>query len=1033
MKSRRLIRSAVSGLLVTSMVALSPIALPSTSNIAHAAPGVPTDAVALVIDGQGNGHGRGLSQYGAYGWATGLGDGTPRDWQWILDHYYGGTQNAYVAAGTRMTVRLEALDDKQTAVISARGNAYWVGGPAGSFGSMVAREISTANGQYTYRVWGASSVVCPSASDPLAGWTDLGTVTSGAGLPTVSFSVPGADDPATAAANLIGVCDAGGAVTYYRGNIYASNGSSGENRTVNDVDVEHYVRGVVPRESAASWADAAMGLGINALRAQAVAARSYALAQGGSIAGKRYTYAKTCDSTNCQAYGGAGYQPVVGGAFTAREDARSDRAVSDTALVMREKVTQPGAPVSTEFSSSNGRRTAGINFPAVDDAGDQIDYNPYVNWTRVIDISGLASRYGLSKITRVEMEADASVSPGTYGVTPAWAVAVRLYNGSQSVLVKGSALKSAYDFPSPSFTARLVKRDYATSDDFVFISDSVGASIANNDGTGELPILLNSVFNSATFNTESSRCTVGNCPPATADGLTVARALTGTPDVAIVELGYNDSSSNLAGEIDQVMQVLVGKGVRVVGWTTMSLRRTSNGTSSFAAHNRVLRAAASRWPQLRVLDWDGASVGGSRNRWYSDNVHLTSTGQANFALWLRDRAIELAGGTPGSPQWVVKVAPGSDLRVPITEAPGAPTGATGVSMNVTVVDPVADGYLTVWPCGDPQPGTSSLNFTAGQIVANAVISKIDATGLVCFASTVAAHVLVDVNSWFTAGAGFTPMVPARLFDTRLGTGGVPAAKVGALDGSGPALRVPVLGQVGIPSTGVVAVSMNVTVTRSKVDGSGGYVTVYPCTPTVPNVSSLNFTTDQTVPNAVIVPVNGPDMCFYVRGNADLIADVNGWFGSGSTFNALAPSRIADTRVPIGVSKAKIGKLDGTGGALIVPVLGVGGVPTYNVAAVSLNVTVANTDAPSYGGYVTVYPCGQTPPNASNLNFMKSKVVPNAVIAPVAADGSVCIYVYGQSDVIVDVNGWFAGGGGFTGMTPARVSDTRSGIGNVPGR
>ena len=251
------------------------------------------------------------------------------------------------------------------------------------------------------------------------------------------------------------------------------------------------------------------------------------------------------------------------------------------------------------------------------------------------------------------------------------------------------------------------------------------------------------------------------------------------------------------------------------------------------------------------------------------------------------------------------------------------------------------------------------------------------------------------------------------------------------------LRVPLLGQVGVPASGVAAVSMNVTVTASKVDSAGGYVSVFPCTssanPAVPNVSSVNFTNDQTVANAVIVPIDGPDMCFFVRGNTDLIVDVNGWFGAGSAFNAVPPARIADTRNPIGVPKGKVGKLDGTGTPLVVPVLGVGNVPSSGVAAVSVNVTVANTDAPSYGGYVTVYPCGQTPPNASNLNFTKGKVVPNAVIAPVAADGTICVYVYGQSEVIVDVNGWFAAGGGFSGMTPVRVSDTRSGIGNVPGR
>jgi hypothetical protein len=54
----------------------------------------------------------------------------------------------------------------------------------------------------------------------------------------------------------------------------------------------------------------------------------------------------------------------------------------------------------------------------------------------------------------------------------------------------------------------------------------------------------------------------------------------------------------------------------------------------------------------------------------------------------------------------------------------------------------------------------------------------------------------------------------------------------------------------------------------------------------------------------------------------------------------------------------------------------------------------------------VYPCG-TKPEASNLNFTSGQIVPNAVIAPVSADGKVCIYVYGQAHILVDVSGYLA--------------------------
>lgn len=1025
---RKSLFAAVSGvLLATTLSWLAP------SAPVQAAPGDSNVGLAMVIEGQGNGHGRGLSQYGAVGWSTVYG----KDWTWILDHYYGGTSMGAVPAGTRMSVRLTAQDDLQTAVIAIGGNAFWVGGTPGYFTSMVAREIASADGQYTYQVWGKTGTAeCPSSNDSLASWVSLGPVTTAAGLASVTFSVTGADDPATPAASLLGVCDSAGAVRHYRGNVFASNGTSGENRTMNDVEIESYVRGVIPRESPASWADRGNGTGINALKAQAVAARSYGLAQGGGITNRRYTYAKTCDTTNCQVYGGAGTRTSATANIVAIEDWRSDRAVAETALMIRVRPATPLVPVSTEFSSSNGDRTAGVNFPAVDDLGDKIDYNPFSRWTRVLDLDAFAARFGLATITKIETSIDPAVSTGTNGVTPAWAVRFRFYNGTQSVYVRASEIKSAYDLPSPSISARIVKRDLSSNDDFVFIADSVGASVADNAGAGELPTLLRRVFNSDSYYTDSYRCTVGNCPPATQDGVTIANSLTGTPDLAIVELGYNDNQSTLGSEIDQVMTALVAKGVRYVGWVNMSERRKANGIASFAAGNRALVAATLRWPQLRVLDWDGYTMCGPRDRWFSDSVHLNSTGQAEFALWLRDRALELGTGLVAAPKCFVKIEPGVDLQMPVLGVSGIPlTGVTAVSLNLTAVGPTAEGYVTVWPCGSTKPETSNVNFVKDQIVPNAVIAPIDSTGKVCIASSVASHVVVDVNGWFGTTSGLNALTPVRVFDTRSGTGGVAVGKVGALDGSGSVLEVSVLSAIG-QSIGVVsAVSLNVTATGTSASKYGGYVTAYPCGER-PNASNLNFVSNQSVPNAVIVPVSSTGtVCFYVYGQADLIADVNGWFAGGSGFNSLSPTRVFDTRSGSGgVPVAKVGTVDGSGGALKVQVAGTNGVPPLGAAAVMMNVTVDATTASAYGGYVTAYPCDATPPNSSNINFVSGQTIANSVVAPLSANGEVCFYVYGQAHVLADITGWLVAGlTVYTAMTPTRFSDTRSGVGVIPGR
>ncbi len=123
--------------------------------------------------------------------------------------------------------------------------------------------------------------------------------------------------------------------------------------------------------------------------------------------------------------------------------------------------------------------------------------------------------------------------------------------------------------------------------------------------------------------------------------------------------------------------------------------------------------------------------------------------------------------------------------------------------------------------------------------------------------------------------------------------------------------------------------------------------------------------------------------------------------SNPPFVPLNPTRVLDTR-----SGAKVGNAAGTGTPLTLSLFGQGGLPTSGIGAVALNVTVTNTENPTIGGgYVTVYPCG-TPPNASNLNFTAGQTIPNSVIAPVSATGTVCFYVYGTTHLIADVSGYF---------------------------
>ena len=335
------------------------------------------------------------------------------------------------------------------------------------------------------------------------------------------------------------------------------------------------------------------------------------------------------------------------------------------------------------------------------------------------------------------------------------------------------------------------------------------------------------------------------------------------------------------------------------------------------------------------------------------------------------------------------------LAVKLAGVAGVPAWGVGaVSLNVTVIDPVGAGFVTVYPCGE-RPLTSSLNYTAGEVVPNAVIAPLSADGRICFYSSVDTDLIADINGWFTAGAGFAALPPTRVFDTRPDEpqGAVSVAKQQYGD-----LMVRVTGAAGVPVDGVSAVSLNVTAIHPV---GAGFVTVYPCGER-PLTSSLNYAAGQIIPNAVIAPVSADgEICIHSSSGANLVADINGWFATGAGFAPLPPARVFDTRPAEPQGAVTVVKQQY--GFLQVKITGAGGVPLTNVDAVSLNVTVVD---PVAAGFVTVYPCGDRP-LTSSLNYTAGEIVPNAVLAPVSASGEVCFYSSADAHLVVDVNGWYA--------------------------
>ncbi len=140
-----------------------------------------------------------------------------------------------------------------------------------------------------------------------------------------------------------------------------------------------------------------------------------------------------------------------------------------------------------------------------------------------------------------------------------------------------------------------------------------------------------------------------------------------------------------------------------------------------------------------------------------------------------------------------------------------------------------------------------------------------------------------------------------------------------------------------------------------------------------------------------------------------------------TYQTITPTRLADTRTGLGASRSQVaGRTE-----ISVQVAGRAGLPSAGVQSVVLNVTAVK---PQWAGYLTVRPVSGSRPLSSNVNYAKDRTVANQVIAKVGSDGKVRVYSSADSDVVVDVAGYYTSTQMMSTLTPARLLDTRSGLG-----
>jgi len=278
----------------------------------------------------------------------------------------------------------------------------------------------------------------------------------------------------------------------------------------------------------------------------------------------------------------------------------------------------------------------------------------------------------------------------------------------------------------------------------------------------------------------------------------------------------------------------------------------------------------------------------------------------------------------------------------------------------------------------------------------------------------------------TAPLQFVPVTPCRLVDTRPqngGSGPIPG-------GSSANFAVPQLGGCNIPGS-ASAYSLNVTVVPNSVLG---YLSIWPTGEDQPFVSTMNSLDGRVKANAAIVPagISGA-VSVFVSNTSNVVLDIDGYFTSPASqtleFYPLTPCRVIDTRQSMG----DLGSPSLSGGQeRDFPVLespcfqGVSGAAAY-----SFNFTVVptqqNPDQPL--GYLTVWPQGQNQPTVSTLNNPTATAVANGAIVPAGSGGGMSVFASNDTDLVVDINGYFAPASS-TGLqlyavAPCRALDTRN--------
>lgn len=418
-----------------------------------------------------------------------------------------------------------------------------------------------------------------------------------------------------------------------------------------------------------------------------------------------------------------------------------------------------------------------------------------------------------------------------------------------------------------------------------------------------------------------------------------------------------------------------------------------------------------------------------------------------------ESAVGYSGPKPGA---------GATVTAELAGIAGLPAaGVAAVVVNITATEATAAGYVTAWAADRPQPGTANLNIEVpDQTICNLAIVPTSATSAIKLFTQRGTHLIVDVLGWFPTertppsnapgeqpptgglvrdGSFESSLSIARAYSYDTIDSGILGSWMvvdGSVDVVGPdggtaadgnqfvdlngnataspgtieqlvptapdrryEVRFKMSGNPnGLPVVKAMEVAFGDTVRQYTFDTTGrtnadlGWVEhSFVANPDCGSATVLSFrslTPGERGPNldAVTVVDAGPGGSCQIGG-----------------YRALEPTRLLDTRPESAIGYS--GPMPGAGATVVVPVAVRAGIPASGATAVAVNITATEAGGP---GFVTAWASGTPQPTTSNLNLdAAGQTRPNHAIVPVGADGSITLFTYAPTHLVVDVFGWFS--------------------------